>query len=193
MAAWLTPTRRAVRWTPAFVSVAIATATLVVIRLADRPLRSDAQIIVLTMVVIGGLCGLADPGRDYVHALPVSAARRLAHRLAVLVPPIALAIVIVRWMADAMFSEVAPGPGSLAMAAFGAAGVALCATLTRRVGPRAGDAAVAAMLAWLAAGLMLGKLDAPLGLALPWLRWPVLVLVIATVATVVSTTRGAEA
>jgi hypothetical protein len=28
---------------------------------------------------------------------------------------------------------------------------------------------------------------------LPWLRWPVLVLVVATVASVVATTRGAEA
>jgi hypothetical protein len=182
-----------VRWTPAIVSVALAVATLVVIRLAERPLRSDAQIIVLTMVVIGGLCGLADPGRDFVHAQPVSAAKRLAHRLAVIVPPIALAILVVQWMKGVLFADAAPGPGWGALAAFGAAGVALCATLTRRIGARAGDAAVAAMLAWLAAGLMLGKLEAPLGLALPWLRWPALVLIVATVATVVATTRGAEA
>jgi hypothetical protein len=93
---WLTPTRRAVRWSPLVVASVLAASTLGVIRAADRPLLSDVLTVSLAIVVVGALCGLHDPGRDLVHALPVSAGRRLTHRLSLLVPTLALALVLVR-------------------------------------------------------------------------------------------------
>ena len=83
---WLTPTRRAVRWSPMVVAGALAAATLVIMRVADRPLRADVFVVALAMVVLGAVCGLHDPAREFVHAMPVSAARRLTQRLVVLVP-----------------------------------------------------------------------------------------------------------
>ena len=121
---WLTPTRRAVRWSPMVVAFALAVGHAGGLRLADRPLRADVLIVALAMVVIGALCGLHDPGRDFVHAMPVSAARRLTHRLVVLVPALAIGAGArsQRWR-----RRCSGGPACARVAgsvAFGAAGVA---------------------------------------------------------------------
>jgi hypothetical protein len=190
---WLTPTRRAMRWSPIIATSALAAATLGLVRLIDRPLRSDALIVSLVMVVIGALCGLHDPGRDFVHALPVSAARRLTHRLSMIVPALLGALVLLRALTAALFSVVPPAPGWAELFAFGAVGVAACAVVTRRLGTRAVDAVVSGMLVWLVVALSAEQLDAPLGLVMPWWRWPVAVASSAVVVTVVATTRGVEA
>jgi hypothetical protein len=189
---WLTPTRRAVRWSPLVVASVLAASTLGVIRAADRPLLSDVLTVSLAIVVVGALCGLHDPGRDLVHALPVSAGRRLTHRLSLLVPTLALALVLVRSLATALFSTLPPAPGWPELAAFGAIGVAVCAVCTRRIGTRAVEAAVSGMLVWLAGALSAHNVDLPIGLLMPWWRWPLTAGVGAVVVTVVATTRGVE-
>ena len=190
---WLTPTRRAIRWAPLATLTAASAATFGIMRLADRPLRTDVLLCVTAMVVLGALCGLHDPGRDFVHAMPRSAAQRLVHRLIMLVPALTIAVLGVRLLAESLFTTLPPSPGWSAVGAFGATGVALSAVLARRIGPRAVDAAVSAMLAWLAIGVALAGLDAPFGLALPWWRWPVFVGGVAVGVTCLATTRGAEA
>jgi hypothetical protein len=190
---WLTPTRRAVRWSPMFAALALATVTLVVVRLTLRPVRSDLLVVSLVMVVIGALCGLHDPGRDFVHAMPVSAGRRLAHRLVVIVPTLASALIVLRWLATRMFAVLPPAPGWSALAAFGAVGVAACAVMTRRLGTRAVDAVVSGMLGWLGVAISTEQLDVPLGVVMPWWRWPVAIASVAVFVTVVATTRGVEA
>ena len=190
---WLTPTRRAVRWSPMFAALALATVTLVVVRLSARPVRSDVLVVSLVMVVIGALCGLHDPGRDFVHAMPVSAGRRLAHRLGVIVPTLASALIVLRWLATTMFAVLPPAPGWSALAAFGAVGVAACAVVTRRLGTRAVDAVVSGMLGWLGLAISTEHLDMPLGVVMPWWRWPVGMASVAVFVTVVATTRGVEA
>ena len=190
---WLTPTRRAVKWSPMFAAVALATVTLVVVRLTDRPVRSDLFVVSLVMLLIGALCGLHDPGRDFVHAMPVSAGRRLVHRLVVLVPMLAAALIVLRWLATTMFVVLPPAPGWSALAAFGAVGVAACAVVTRRLGTRAVDAVVSGMLVWLAVAMSADQLDVPLGVVMPWWRWPVAITSVAVFVTVVATTRGVEA
>ena len=191
--AWLTPTRRVVRWSPLLVAFGLAIGTLAVLRFTDRPLRGVELMIASTIVVIGALCGLQDPGRDFVHAMPVPASRRLAHRLVLLVPPLGLALMVVRRAAAAWFTAVPPAPGWGALVAFAAAGVAVCAVLTRRLGPRAVDAALSAMIALLVVAVVSERLDVPLGVAMPWWRWPVAVTSMAVAATVLATTRGVEA
>ncbi len=190
---WLTPTRRAVKWSPMFAALALATATLVVVRLTDQPVRSDLFVVSLVTLVIGALCGLHDPGRDLVHAMPVSAGRRLVHRLVVLVPMLAAALIVLRWLATRMFVVLPPAPGWSALAAFGAVGVAACAVVTRRLGTRAVDAVVSGMLVWLAVAMSADQLDVPLGVVMPWWRWPVAITSVAVFVTVVATTRGVEA
>ena len=190
---WLTPTRRAIRWAPLTVMTSASAATLTLVRLADRPLQGNLLVCVTAMVVLGALCGLHDPGRDFVQAMPRSAAQRLAHRLAVLVPTSAIALLAVRLIAERWFTLLPPSPGWLALTAFGAAGVATTTVLVRRIGSRGADVAVSVMLAWLAFGVLLLELDVPLGLALPWWRWPALVGGLAVVVTWIATTRGVEA
>ncbi|HEX6658908.1 MAG TPA: hypothetical protein VF065_12540 [Ilumatobacter sp.] len=190
---WLTPTRRAVRWLPMITASTLAAATIGFVRLIDRPLRSDALIVSLVMVVIGTLCGLHDPGRDFVHAMPVSSARRLSHRLSMLVPALLAVLVLLRALTATLFSAVPPAPGWAELLALGAVGVAACAVVTRRLGTRAVDAVVSGMLAWLVAAMSADHVDVPLGVAMPWWRWPVAVAASAVVVTVVATTRGVEA
>ena len=190
---WLNPTRRAVPWSPAIVAVSLTGATLVLTRLADRPLPSDVFAVALAVVVLGAVCGLRDPAREFVHAMPVSAARRLAQRLVMIVPVIVLGLMAIEWLARTLFTDMPQAPSWRALAAFGAVGVAACATLTRRLGSRAVEAAASAMLGWLAFGLWLGKLDVPAGAAEPWLRWPLAIGSSALVVTVLATSRGVEA
>jgi hypothetical protein len=190
---WLAPTRRAVRWSPMFAALALATVTLVVVRLTVRPVRSDVLVVSLVMVVIGALCGLHDPGRDFVHAMPVSAGRRLAHRLGVIVPTLAAALIVLRWLATTMFDVLPPAPGWSALAAFGAVGVAACAVVTRRLGTRAVDVVVSGMLGWVGVAISTEQLDVPLGVVMPWWRWPVGIAAVGVFVTVVATTRGVEA
>jgi len=191
--AWLTPTRRIVRWSPLLVAFALALATLALARVVGRPLRGVELTVSLTMIVIGGLCGLHDNGRDFVHAMPIPASRRLAHRLLLIVPATALAVAGVRWVASAWFAVMPPAPEAGALIAFGAVGVALCAVWTRRIGARAADAAVSAMVGWLVVAVSADRLDLPLGVAMPWWRWPFAVASLAGAVAVVATTCGVDA
>jgi hypothetical protein len=190
---WLTPTRRAIPWSPTIVAVALAGLTLVAIRLAEQPLRFDLFVVALVMVVLGAVCGLHDPAREFVHAMPVSAARRLAQRLVVLVPVVVVGVLAIERLTTTLFADLPQQPGWRALAAYGAAGVAACAVLTRRLGSRAVEAAASAMLVWLAFGLFAAQLDIPLGVAMPWFRWPLAIASGAAVVTVLATSRGVEA
>lgn len=190
---WLTPTRRVVRWSPLMVVAALASGTLVLVRVVDWPLQSPVLLAFLAMLVIGALCGLHDPAREFVHPLPVSAGRRLTQRLVVVVPALACALLLMRSLANALFAVVPPAPGWLALAAFGTVGVAACAVLTRRLGTRAVDGVVSGMVVWLAAALSADRIDAPIDLVAPWSRWPVAFVFVGALITVVATTCGVEA
>jgi hypothetical protein len=115
------------------------------------------------------------------------------HRLLLLVPALAAAQLVLRWLTTTMFAALPPAPGWPALAAFGAVGVAACAVVTRRLGTRAVDAVVSGMIVWLAVAMSADQLDAPLGLVMPWWRWPVAIASVAVFVTVVATTRGVEA
>jgi hypothetical protein len=175
------------------VTCAVALATLLLLHVAGRPLTELQLTVSLMIVVIGALAGLNDPAREFVHAMPVSAARRLAHRLIVIVPGLVVAVVLVRVTAEHLFARLPPAPGSAALVAFGSVGVALCAVLTRRLGARAVEAAVSAMLVWLVVAMCSEQLHAPSALAIPWWRWPVAVTSVGVVVTVLATRRGVEA
>jgi hypothetical protein len=190
---WLTPTRRVVRWSPLGLAAGLAIGALAALRIADRPPRTVELTLSSVMVVIGALCGLHEPARDFVHALPVPASRRLLQRLAMIVPASALALAVVRWMSSAWFEALPPSPGWAALTGFGTVGLALWAVLTRRIGTRATDAAVTAMVVWLVVAVSADGLDAPLGLVMPWWRWPLAVASIAGVVAVIAVGRGVEA
>lgn len=191
--AWWTPTLRAVRWSPLLGAIALATAALGVVRLLSGLLIEQAHVIVLAMIVIGGVSGLHDPGRGLVQAAPVSALRRLVHRLVMLVPVTTLGALTVRALGSHLFPRVAPGPGWAALTALAAVGVAACVMLTRRLGTVANDVVVYLLLAWVVGGMLLSQADAPLGAAMPWWRWPASVAAAAVGAAIVAVTRGVEA
>jgi hypothetical protein len=190
--AWLTPTRRIVRWSPLLVAFALALATLATTRIVGRPLRDFELMVSLTMIVIGALCGLHDHGRDFVHAMPVPASRRLVHRLLLIVPVTALAVAGVRSMASAWFTVTPPAPGPGALVAFGAVGVALFALLTRRIGPRAAECTVLVMVTWLVGATVAEQLELGLGVGM-WWRWPGAVAMVAALVAIVAVNRGVEA
>ena len=193
---WLTPTRRAVRWSPMLVAVGAGGCDVGAgsrrrstdaVRHVDRRAGDD-----------GGRRGVraarpgprfrarhARLGRDAGWRIGWSCSSRRS----------SLGLLAVRWLAATLFATLPPAPGWKALAAFGAAGVAACATLTRRLGPRAVDAAVVgdARLAGRAA-CGSGQLDvAARRCAMPWWRWPVAIASVAVLVTVVATTRGVEA
>ncbi len=190
---WWRPTGRAIRWSPVVFATCLALATLVVVRVRGDRLDELAQIIITTTIVIGAVSGLHDPGRDVVHPLPVSTLRRLGQRLVMLIPVVVLAVSTVRLVAGLMFASVAPAPGGVALAALGAVGVAATVALTRRVGTRANDLVVFGLLAWVVGGISLGQAETPTWVSTTWSRWPVLMVVAATLFAVVAATRGAEA
>jgi hypothetical protein len=111
----------------------------------------------------------------------------------VIVPTLASALIVLRWLSTRMFDVLPPAPGWSALAAFGAVGVAACAVMTRRLGTRAVDVVVSGMLAWLGVAMSTEQLDLPVGVVMPWWRWPVAVASVAVLVTIVATMRGVEA
>ncbi len=71
--------------------------------------------------------------------------------------------------------------------------MAATVALTRRVGTRANDLVVFGLLAWVVGGISLGQAETPTWVSTTWSRWPVLMVVAATLIAVVAATRGAEA
>jgi hypothetical protein len=190
---WLTPTLRLVRWVPLVVACALALMTIVLVRALEQPLRTTELTVCLAMIVIGALCGLHDPAREFVHAVPVPASRRLTHRLLLIVPALALTVMLVRLATEVLFTVLPPLPGWTALTAFGAVGVALCTALARRIGARAVDAAVSGMVGWLAVAIAADPLGLSPASAMPWWRWPEAVMSLAALGTVIGSTRGVEA
>ena len=190
---WLTPTRRATRCAPAIAAAGLGLLVVGMLRLFGQQLSDGLHVAVLVMVVLGGLAGLHDPGRNLLHALPVPASRRLLHRLALLAPLVVLGLAAVRWSVGRLFPASGPAPGWAALAALGAVGVGLCAVLTRRIGTRAADATLSAMLGWVVAGMTLSRAELPSWLPMPWWSSPALIGVPAAAVAVAATTSGTRA
>jgi hypothetical protein len=190
---WLTPTLRATRCAPAIAAAGLGLLVLGTLRLFEQPLPDGLHVAVLVMIVLGGLTGLHDPGRNLVHALPVPASRRLLHRLVLLAPLVALGLAAVCWSLGRLFPVSGPAPGWAALAALGATGVGLCAMLTRRIGPRAADVALSVMLGWIVAGFTLSGAELPRWLAMPWWSAPAVVGLSAAAVAIAATTSGTRA
>ena len=190
---WLTPTRRAARCSPTIAVAGLGLLVLSAVRLFEQPLPAGLYAALLAMVVISGVAGLHDPGRNLVHAVPVSASRRLLHRLAVIIPLVLLGLAAVRWSSAQLFPATGPAPGWAALAALGAVGVAVCTILTRRLQARAADVTLSAMLVWIVAGFTMSRADIPRWLAMPWWSAPVLIGVPALAVAVVASASGTRA
>ena len=191
---WLPPTRRVVRWSPLMVVAALASGTLVLVprrRLAIA--GSPSRIVFLAMLVIGALCGLHDPAREFVHPLPVvgrsspdcSAWSWSCRRS--------------RCVAAREFvgeRVVRGGAAGSRMAGLG--GVRnRRRRCVRSPDPPARharvDGVVSGMVVWLVAALSADRIDAPIDLVAPWSRWPVAFVFVGARITVVATTCGVEA
>lgn len=177
MPTWVAPTARAVEWLPlvAVGAVLVATSTL-----ASHTGRWPLDLVGVAAgaVAAATVAGLQDPAADLLAALPTSATRRRAHRLALLVP-LALAV----WMAYLWPGQsVTPTPGwplapLVALLATGLAVVVLAP-------PAAAMAAgVAAPLVWTAADRVGGRLDDTFrGVLSAWQHHPWLVITAAVAA-----------
>ena len=147
--AWATPTRRAMRWRPL---LAVATANAMVVlafAAADAPPTSKHVVLLFAaMIVAGATLALDDPAHSLIAAAPVGFARRLAHRMAWLVPAAIGCLLFIGWFA----SRLGLGPISVQVlewcAALGSTAVAANVLVARRRPDAAATAAAAAPAIW---------------------------------------------
>ena len=187
---WLRPTVRIVRWSPLLASLVSGAVLLSIVGVDGDRLAEPAQLLALTITVIAGVAGLDDPGRDLVHAVPVSALHRLSQRLLVLVPSVVLVVAMLSGLSARLFAVHVPGPAPLA--AIGAVGVALVAVLSRHVGRRSADVASCVLAATVLGGVALVGLGVSRAIAMPWWGASLPVLVGAVAVVLVASTRGVD-
>ena len=193
MSAWLRPTWRATRWQPLLTVTASGLVVVVLCRAVNEVPPAPVVGLVVCLIVVAGLAGLHDPGRDLVHAVATPAWSRLIHRLALLGPGTVFAVAAFDLVTQALFGSPNVGPDAPQLVALGALGVAAIATLTRHVGAAATDLAAGTLGAWIAGGHVLGGAGLPDGLLQPWAQWPVVIGIAGVAVAAVATTSGVEA
>jgi hypothetical protein len=188
---WLRPTLRIVRWSPLLACLVSGAVLLTIVGLDGDRLAEPAQVLASTITVIAGVAALHDPGRELVHAVPVSALHRLSQRLFVVAPGVAVVLAMLSGLSARLFPVQVPGP--VPLAALGAVGVALVATLSRRIGRRAADVATCVLTAAVLGGVVLVAAGVSRAVAMPWWGASLPLLIGAVVVALVAGTRGVAA
>jgi len=97
--AWVTPTRRAMRWRPFLAAAAGVLAVVVALGAADAPAAAEPLVLVLVAMLVGSAAlALDDPAHSLVAAAPVGFTRRLAHRVAWLGPALIGCACAIGWV-----------------------------------------------------------------------------------------------
>lgn len=176
MTAWVVPTARAVEWRALTTLAGLLVGTSALAAYADR-WPTGMVGIAAGAVAAATVAGLHDPAADLLSALPTSAAVRLAHRLALLVP--AAVAVWLAYLGPGQLSAPDGGWTVAPMLALLVTGVAVSA-----LAPPAGAVAwgVAVPLAWAAAD-RIGRLDPDLtSVLMAWQHHPWIVIAAALAA-----------
>jgi hypothetical protein len=142
---------------------------------------------------VAGVAGLHDPARELVHAVPVAAWLRLAHRLALLAPAVVVVVAAHEVAGRAWFGADSASPSVQELSAVGALGLCGAACLTRKLGARAVDTTVSCLAVWAAASAQLVAAGVPGWLAEPWVRWPWQLAAAGTAVALVASSAGLEA
>lgn len=149
-AAWLRPTIRAVPWRPLLLVAGALGGALALTHAAGAPPAPSTLVgAALALLAAAALLGLDDPARDVLAALPTTAARRRAHRLALLVP--ALAVAGAALLAVGRWSDVTSEPaGSVTatLAALTIAGLLVACLIERRRAELTAPAGAGAPVVW---------------------------------------------
>ncbi len=185
---WIAPTCRAMPWVPLVaVTVGLVVASGVVSAATDR-LPFELVVVACGAVVAAIVCALDDTAYTLIQPVPVSARRRLAHRLVLLVPvSVAVGGLLVA-VGRLAFDEVpTPIPSLAAPAALLGAAIAAKVWCSRRRPDRAAEAGAAVAIGWSIAGAVLppGRVAQTIGDA--WLVHPWLVLAVAVALIAVGT------
>lgn len=184
MSAWVVPTARAIDWLP------LATAAGLLTGLSGLAAYTGHWPAAMLGVAAGALAaatvaGLRDPAAALTAALPTSATRRLARRLALLVPVAAASWLAVLWPGQTAVPDIGwPVAPLLALLATGVAVAELVPS------PGALVLGAAVPLAWTAAARIGTHLDQQLAeVLLAWQHHPLIVITAAVAALVWKRTR----
>jgi hypothetical protein len=158
------PTARAIGWSPLLGACCMLLVVGTTVTLSGAEPQSLAALAAAALAA-GALAGLQDPAAELLEAVPVSRARRRAHRLALLLPTTAVSwsLLLAAARLDDGWSAGWPlGP----LAALLAAGVAVATWVQ---GPWSVTAAVATPMVWFMVDRLIGQTEGVAGTW--WSSW----------------------
>lgn len=191
-AAWARPTWRSLDWRPLVLVTGAELVAVLALGMATVTVPAPAlAILAAALVLAAAVLALEDEARALLAALPTSGARRLVHRL-VLVVPSTVAVLVLLGAAEAIADVVDAGPpgaaGAPSVAALGLSGLAVRGGLIRR-SRRAGTIAAAVPGAWVLWGSIAGGPEIVVAAANAWSRQPGIVALIAVLVVVATAER----
>jgi hypothetical protein len=150
----------------------------------------DARLIAVVVgaVVASAVAALADPANEFLRALPTPAGRRLARRIVLVGVPAAAGVTLLVRAGAALYGAGWVAPGSAAIAALAACGVAVGTTAERGGAARAELAAVG-LIGWVAIGFVASQAGVAASWIAAWWRWPVPVMLTSLAVTAVAVRR----
>lgn len=178
---WVAPTWRAVSWTPLAAATVSLAAVAGVARFGTTQVPAELVVVACGAIVAAIAFALDDAAHTVVQPLPASARRRLAHRLALLVPVAASAGGLLVVVGRLVFDDAPPPlPPLAAPVALLGVVVATKVWWSRRRPDHAAEAGAAVAIGWPVAGTLLPPGLVPEAITNAWIihPWPVLAVAI---------------
>ena len=189
--AWATPTRRAMRWRPlAAVTTGIGAAVLALWAAGAPPIADPPVAMVVALLVAAAALALDDPAHALVAAVPIGFGRRVAHRVAWLVPATFAGLVSVGWVASRADMVSEPGRILATAAALGSVAVATHMLVARRRPDLAASVAAVVPAGWVVTGSSPSGIASVETLSRLWLDHPWTVCACASTLAVIAARRS---
>ena len=190
--AWAAPTRRAMRWRPmAAVTTGIGAAVLALWAAGAPPIAAVPPVaMVVALLVASAALALDDPAHALVAAVPIGFGRRVAHRVAWLVPATFAGLVSVGWVASRADMVSKPGRILPTAAALGAIAVATHILVARRRPDVAASVAAVVPVGWVVLGSSPSGIATVETLSRLWLDHPWTVCASASTLAVIAARRS---
>ncbi len=189
--AWATPTRRAMRWRPlAAVTSGIGVVVGALWAAGAPPIADPPVTIAVALLVAAAALALDDPAHALVAAVPVGFGRRVAHRLAWLVPATLAGLLSIGWVARS--ADMVSGSGRIlpAAAALGSIALATHVLVARRRPDVAAPVAAVVPACWVVLGVSPSGVAGFATFSKLWLHHPWTVCAGASAVAVIAARRS---
>ncbi len=141
-------TVRVVHWAPLGVVIAVAVAVGAILRVGDGDMSGQLSVAIIGGIAAAVALSLDDPAHKLLSAVPVGVRRRLALRVAFVVPTAIVGWVLIDALAGWVFDRPIGGPGVSALLALTIVGVAATVVAQRRSPERAASIGASIALGW---------------------------------------------